>query len=235
MLTTDRQIIYEDAHLLAINKPSGYLSEELPGSDSSLEELLSAELTEREGHPVVVKAAHRLDRPVSGIIVFAKNYPALESMYRLFKYRKVQKTYWAVTRQKPEIEAGRLVHWLTRDQKSNITKPNRQPMDQSVRAELEYKYLGTSGGYHLIEVYPLTGRTHQIRVQLSSIGCPIVDDFKYGYPRPGPTARKSIYLHAKKLSFIHPVTSELIVLYGQPPQDLIWDTFETFDESFKIK
>lgn len=235
MLLTDYQIIYEDKYLVAINKPSGYLSEELPGSDSSLEQLLALQFAERDGEPVMIKAAHRLDRPVSGIIVFAKTYQALESMYRLFRYRKVQKTYWAITKQKPTIEAGKLVHWLTRDQKFNITTPNRQPMDRSVRAELEYKYLGTNGTFHLIEVYPLTGRTHQIRVQLSSIGCPIVDDFKYGYPRGEASARKAIYLHAKKLSFIHPITSELLVLYGQPPQDMIWNTFETFDESFKIK
>lgn len=229
MPITDNDIIYEDNHLLAVNKRAGYLVQADLGGDEPLEVMVNKYLTQKYNKPngAFVGVVHRLDRPVSGLILFAKTSKGLERMQRLFKEREIQKTYWAVVRKPPEDSEGKLVHWLSRDSKQNITKVHAEEAQGRVKAELDYRLLGTLDGYYLIEVYPLTGRTHQIRAQLSSMGCPIVGDHKYGYPRG--SLKRSICLHAKKLSFLHPIRKEPVELFANLPKDGFWDRFEVFN------
>lgn len=229
MPITDNDIIYEDNHLLAVNKRAGYLVQTDPSGDEPLEVMVNKYLTDKYSKPngAFVGVVHRLDRPVSGLILFAKTSKGLERMQRLFKEREIQKTYWAVVRKPPEEPEGKLVHWLSRDRTQNVTKVHAEEAPSRVKAELDYRLLGTLDGYYLIEVYPLTGRTHQIRAQLSSMGCPIVGDHKYGYPRG--SLRRSICLHAKKLSFVHPIKKEPMELFATLPKDGFWDRFEVFD------
>ncbi|WP_257669852.1 RluA family pseudouridine synthase [Parapedobacter tibetensis] len=229
MPIADKDVIYEDNHLLAVNKRAGYLVQADPGGDEPLEEMVNSYLTQKYNKPngAFVGVVHRLDRPVSGLILFAKTSKGLERMQHLFKEREIQKTYWAVVRKPPKEPEGNLVHWLSRDRMKNITKAHAEEAPGRVRAELGYRVLGTLDGYYLVEVYPITGRTHQIRVQLSSMGCPIVGDHKYGYPRG--SLRRSICLHAKKLSFIHPIKKEPIELQASLPRDGFWDRFEVFN------
>jgi len=228
MPITDSDIIYEDNHLLAVNKRAGYLVQADTGGDEPMEEMVNKYLTQKYDKPngAFVGVVHRLDRPVSGLIIFAKTSKGLERMQQLFKDREIKKTYWAVVRNPPAEPEKRLVNWLSRDRTQNVTKVHDEMGEGRVFAELSYKVLGELDGYYLIEVYPVTGRTHQIRAQLASIGCPIVGDHKYGYPRG--SLRRSICLHAKKLSFIHPIRQEPIELYAQLPKDGFWDRFEVF-------
>lgn len=221
-----QNIIYEDQHLIALNKPANYLVEKVPHDDVPLDELLSQHLSETYARPMRAQAAHRLDRPVSGVLMFAKTAEGLQGMQRLFKYRKIKKTYWAVVRQAPPKESDKLVHWLTRNRKENISTVHAEPCLGGLRAELEYQLVGKIDGYYLIEVYPVTGRTHQIRVQLASMGCPIVGDYKYGFPREG--SRPSILLHAKELVFDHPIHQEKTIIKANLPAHDAWKKFEIF-------
>ena len=228
MPITDNDIIYEDNHLLAVNKRAGDLVQADPGGDEPLETMVNRYLTAKYNKPngAFVGVIHRLDRPVSGLILFAKTSKGLERMQRLFKAREIQKTYWAVVRNMPEEPAGKLVHWLARDRQKNITRAYDKEAPNRVRAELDYRLLGELGGYYLIEVYPLTGRTHQIRVQLATMGCPIVGDHKYGYPRG--SLRRTICLHAKRLTFVHPIKQEPVALTAALPRDGFWERFDVF-------
>lgn len=230
MPITDKDVIYEDNHLLAINKRAGYLVQPDTGGDESMEQMINRYLTQKYSKPngAFVGVVHRLDRPVSGLILFAKTSKGLERMQELFKDREIQKTYWAVVRQPPPEPENKLMHWLSRDRTQNITKVHAEAADGRVYAELSYKLLGELGGYYLLEVYPVTGRTHQIRAQLASMGCPIVGDHKYGYPRG--SLRRTICLHAKKLSFVHPIRKEPMELHAPLPKDGFWDRFEVFDD-----
>lgn len=229
MPISDKDIIYEDNHLLAVNKRAGYLVQADPSGDEPLEEMVNRYLTHKYQKPngAFVGVVHRLDRPVSGLILFAKTSKGLERMQRLFKDREVLKTYWAVVRNPPEEPEGRLVHWLSRDRKQNITKTHDKEAPSRVKAELGYRLLGELGGYYLLEVYPVTGRTHQIRAQLAAMGSPIVGDHKYGYPRG--SLRRTICLHAKKLSFLHPIKKEPVELMAELPKDGFWERFEAFN------
>jgi len=169
---------------------------------------------------------HRLDRPVSGVILFAKTSKALDRINKMFKSRDMHKTYWAVVRNRPAIEQGTLVHWLVKNPQKNVTKAYEKEVPGSQRAELHYKLIGELGGYYLIEVDPITGRPHQIRVQLSTMNCPIVGDNKYGYPRG--SLKKSICLHARRLQFMHPVKQEPVNIFAPLPKDGFWERFEDF-------
>lgn len=215
--------IYEDAHLIAINKPAGYLAETHKKDEKTLVDLVSQYLSMQRGKPMDAYAVHRLDRRVSGILLFAKTQEALEGMIALFKQRKVNKTYWAIVHQAPPQEQAQLTHWLTRDKEQNITFTHHEPMENSKKAELAYRTIAEANGYYLLEVYPFTGRTHQIRAQLASVGCPIVGDYKYGYPRETP--RKAIALHAKRLRFDHPITHENVDLSIDKPNAQLWNNF----------
>ncbi|QNL51749.1 RluA family pseudouridine synthase [Olivibacter sp. SDN3] len=221
-----QNIIYEDQHLIALNKPANYLVEKVSNDDVPLDELLSQHLSDTYARPMRAQAVHRLDRPVSGALMFAKTEEGLQGMQRLFKYRKIRKTYWAVVRQAPAKEKDKLVHWLTRNREENISTVYNEPCRDGLRAELDYQLLGEVDGYHLIEVFPITGRTHQIRVQLASMGCPIVGDYKYGFPREG--SRPSILLHAKELTFDHPIHQEKTTIKAGLPVYHAWRKFESF-------
>jgi len=218
------KIIYEDPHLIAVNKPAGYLAETQKKGERTLVDLVSSYLSSQTGKPEEAYAVHRLDRRVSGVLLFAKTQEALNGMIALFKQRKVNKTYWAIVHQAPAKEQTKLIHWLTRDKEQNITFTHPEPVENSKKAELAYQLVSEADGYYLLEVYPFTGRTHQIRAQLASIGCPIVGDYKYGYPRETP--RKAIALHAKRLRFEHPLTHEQIDLSVDKPNAQLWNSFE---------
>ena len=176
---------------------------------------------------------HRLDRPVSGLVVFARTSKALERMNKIFHDRNVQKTYWAITRQKTRPEKGKLVDWMIKDTAKNISKVCTEDVEGAKKAELSYRYLGTLNRHHLIEVTPKTGRPHQIRVQLSNVGSPIRGDIKYGYKQPNQDA--SIHLHARKLYFIHPVKKEPIELIAGLPETEFWEQFLVYDEPMAKK
>ncbi|GAA4807810.1 RNA pseudouridine synthase [Olivibacter ginsenosidimutans] len=218
-------IIYEDDHLIAINKPAGYLAETTKKKgEKTLVDLISNYLSVQTGKPVNGHAVHRLDRRVSGILLFSKTQEALDGMIALFKQRKVQKTYWAIVHEKPEPSEAVLIHWLTRDKVNNITFTHQEVVENSKKAELSYRIIAQANDYYLIEVNPRTGRTHQIRAQLAAIGCPIVGDYKYGYPRETP--RKAIALHAKRLVFEHPISHEKIDLSIPKPNAQLWNSFD---------
>ncbi len=223
-----KDILYEDNHLIAINKRAGDIVQVDETGDEPLDEKVKRYIAQKYNKPngAFLGVVHRLDRPVSGVILFAKTSKALERVNELFKSRDIHKTYWAVVRNKPFPESGTLVHWLVKNQQKNVTTAHNKEIAGSQRAQLNYKLIGELNGYYLIEVDPITGRPHQIRVQLSTLGCPIVGDNKYGYPRG--SLKKSISLHARYLRFIHPVKKEPVDIFAPLPQDGFWEKFEIF-------
>ena len=225
---TDKDILFEDNHLIAVNKRAGDIVQVDDTGDESLDEKVKKYIAKKYNKPngAFLGVVHRLDRPVSGVILFAKTSKALDRVNRKFKEREMKKTYWAVVRNRPEIEEGNLVHWLVKNPQKNITKAYEKEVAGSQRAELNYKLIGELGGYYLIEVDPITGRPHQIRVQLATLNCPIVGDNKYGYPRG--SLKKSICLHARRLRFVHPVKLEPVDILAPLPQDGFWERFEVF-------
>lgn len=223
---TDKDVLYEDNHLIAINKRAGDIVQVDETGDEPLDEKVKKYIAKKYNKPngAFLGVVHRLDRPVSGVILFAKTSKALERINLMFKSREMHKTYYAVVRNKPYPEAGNLIHWLVKNPQKNVTKAHDREVQGSQRSELNYKLVGELNGYYLIEVDPITGRPHQIRVQLSTLGCPIVGDNKYGYPRG--SLRKSICLHARRLQFIHPIKKEPILITAPLPQDGFWEKFE---------
>jgi len=228
MPVTDRDILFEDNHLIAVLKRAGDIVQIDETGDEPLDEQVKKYLAAKYNKPnsAFLGVVHRLDRPVSGVILFAKTSKALERMNAVFKNREVKKTYWAVVRNKPAKASGVLVHWLIKNPQKNIVTPYNTEVPGSQRCELSYRLLGELGGYYLIEVDPLTGRSHQIRVQLSTMGCPIVGDNKYGYPRG--SRKGSICLHARRLQFLHPVKKEPVNIFAKLPVDGFWERFEKF-------
>jgi 23S rRNA pseudouridine1911/1915/1917 synthase len=222
---TDADILYEDNHLIAVNKRAGDIVQVDDTGDESLDEKVKKYIAKKYDKPngAFLGVVHRLDRPVSGLILFAKTSKGLDRMNQLFKSREIKKTYYAVVRNKPEPPYGNLVHWLVKNPQKNVTKPYDHEVEGGLRSELHYRLVGEVEGYYLIEVNPITGRPHQIRVQLSTLGCPIVGDNKYGYPRG--SLKKSISLHARKLQFIHPIKKEPIEIKAPLPKDGFWDKF----------
>jgi 23S rRNA pseudouridine1911/1915/1917 synthase len=223
---TDADILYEDNHLVAVNKRAGDIVQVDDTGDESLDEKVKRYIAKKYSKPngAFLGVVHRLDRPVSGVILFAKTSKALERINKMFKGREMHKTYYAIVRQRPQPEAGNLVHYLIKNPQKNVTKAHDKEVQGSQRSELNYKLVGERDGYYVIEVDPITGRPHQIRVQLSTLGCPIVGDNKYGYPRG--SLRKSICLHARRLQFIHPVKNEPILIVAPLPKDGFWEKFE---------
>lgn len=211
-------ILYEDNHLLVVNKASGVLVQTDPSGDVSLEELLKQYLKEKYQKPgeVFLGVVHRLDRPVSGLVIFARTSKALVRMNELFKQRDIQKVYRAVVANNPPPQAGTLVHWLTRHEKNNVSKAHKAEVRNSQRAELSYELIQSSEKYKLLEIHLMTGRHHQIRAQLQAINCPIVGDLKYGYPRSSPDG--SIFLHSYRTTFVHPVQKEALTLEAPMPE-----------------
>jgi 23S rRNA pseudouridine1911/1915/1917 synthase len=228
MPITDTDILFEDNHLIAVNKRAGDIVQIDDTGDEPLDEQVKKYIATKYNKPngVFLGVVHRLDRPVSGVILFAKTSKALERINLMFKSREMKKTYWAVVRNRPQPTEGNLVHWLVKNSQKNVTKAHDKEVAGSQRAELNYKLIGELNGYYLIEVDPITGRPHQIRVQLSTLDCPIVGDNKYGYPRG--SLKKSICLHARKLQFFHPVKKEPVTIFAPLPQDGFWERFEGF-------
>jgi len=228
MPITDKDILFEDNHLIAVNKRAGDIVQIDDTGDEPLDEQVKKYIAAKYNKPngAFLGVVHRLDRPVSGVILFAKTSKALERINLMFKSREMKKTYWAVVRNRPQPTEGNLVHWLVKNSQKNVTKAHDKEVAGSQRAELNYKLIGELNGYYLIEVDPITGRPHQIRVQLSTLDCPIVGDNKYGYPRG--SLKKSICLHARKLQFIHPVKKEPVSIFAPLPQDGFWERFEEF-------
>ncbi|TWR27444.1 RluA family pseudouridine synthase [Mucilaginibacter pallidiroseus] len=224
---TDKDVLYEDNHLIAINKRAGDIVQVDETGDEPLDEKVKRYIAQKYNKPngAFLGVVHRLDRPVSGVILFAKTSKALDRINKMFKNRDMHKTYYAITRKRPQPEAGNLVHWLVKNSQKNVTKAHDKEVQGSLRSELNYRLTGERDGYFVIEVDPITGRPHQIRVQLSTLGCPIVGDNKYGYPRG--SLRKSICLHARRLKFQHPVKHEKITIVAPLPQDGFWEKFQS--------
>ena len=223
---TEADVLYEDNHLIAINKRAGDIVQTDETGDEPLEEKVKKYIAQKYNKPngAFLGVVHRLDRPVSGLILFAKTSKALDRMNALFKSREIKKTYYAVVRKRPEPTEDTIVSWLVKNPQKNVTRAYEMEVGNGQRSELSYKLVGELEGYSLLEVNPVTGRSHQIRVQLSSIGCPIVGDNKYGYPRG--SLRKSICLHARRLQFIHPIKKEPVEIVAPMPKDGFWEKFE---------
>ncbi|MCJ7467160.1 MAG: RluA family pseudouridine synthase [Maribacter sp.] len=218
------QILFEDNHLIAINKRPGDIVQGDKTGDMPLSEIVKAYIKQKEAKPgnVYLGVAHRLDRPTSGIVVFAKTSKALTRLNKIFADKKATKTYWAVVKNTPPKEFDILTHWLKRNPKQNKSYAYIKEIHESKKAILEYKLVKKTTNYVLLEIDLKTGRHHQIRAQLAMIGCPIKGDLKYGFDRSNKDG--SIHLHARHLSFIHPVRKEIIELIAPPPEDPIWNT-----------
>jgi 23S rRNA pseudouridine1911/1915/1917 synthase len=219
------RIIFEDNHLLVINKDAGVLVQGDKTGDTPLSDLAKAYVKEKYQKPgeVFMGVIHRIDRPVSGLVLMARTSKALERMNEQFKNREIEKKYLAIVRNRPVANAGNLVHWLIKNPETNVTKAYEKEVPNSMRSELNYKLIGELDGFYILEVNPITGRPHQIRVQLASMNCPIVGDNKYGYPRGNKD--KSICLHAHSVRFMHPVKKEEMQLFAALPQDNFWQKF----------
>jgi 23S rRNA pseudouridine1911/1915/1917 synthase len=216
------RILFEDNHLIAVNKlPSEIVQGDKTG-DEPLGEPLKRYLALKYNKPgdVYLGVIHRLDRPVSGVVLFARTSKALERMNEQFRERETSKTYWAVVESKPSQEEGTLVHWLRKNEKQNKSYASELETKGSLRCELSYKLVAASDRYFLLEVKPVTGRHHQIRVQLAAMGCIIKGDLKYGARRSNPDG--SIHLHARKLEFNHPVTKQPVAIQAPVPDEKLW-------------
>lgn len=219
------EVIYEDNHIIAVNKrPSDIVQGDKTG-DTPLSEFVKQYIKEKYNKPgeVFLGTVHRLDRPVSGIVLFARTSKALSRLNEMFRSKEIQKTYWAVVKNKPQVPQGTLVHYLIKNEAKNMSKAFSREVKGGLRSELDYKLLCSLDNYHLLEVNPHTGRHHQIRVQLASMNSPIKGDLKYGFPRSNPDG--SIHLHARKVEFIHPVKKEPVIITANPPHDVLWDEF----------
>jgi 23S rRNA pseudouridine1911/1915/1917 synthase len=219
------EILYEDNHIIAVNKPAGVLVQGDKTGDQTLADLVKdyIKVTKDKPGDVYLGIVHRLDRPVSGVVLFAKTSKALIRLNKMFAERETKKIYWAVVTKRPQEESGKLVHWLRKDEEKNRSKAFANEAKHTKYAELNYKMLRGSDRYTLLEVYPKTGRHHQIRVQLSKMGCAIKGDLKYGAPRNNEDA--SIHLHARRLEFEHPVKKELVSITAKVPNENLWQEF----------
>ena len=219
-------VLFEDNHIIAINKRCGDIVQGDKTGDATLGDEVKIYLKEHYNKPgsVFLGVTHRLDRPTSGVVLFARTSKALTRLNELFKGdQAIRKTYWAVVDKKPEPLTGRLDHWLIRDAKQNKSFAYPTERNDSKRAGMTYRYLGSSDKFHLIEIALHTGRHHQIRAQLAAIGLHIKGDLKYGFPRSNSDG--GIHLHARKLEFIHPVNGNSITIVAPTPNDPVWNYF----------
>lgn len=226
------RILFEDNHLIAVIKEAGELVQGDQTGDIPLIEKVKGYIRHKYNKPgeAYVGMIHRLDRPVSGIVLFAKSRKALSRMNELFREDQVEKTYWALVEKKPQELSAELTNWLSKDNEKNRVKAYDKEGKGSKKATLTYSYLGTANHKFLLEVKPKTGRPHQIRVQLAKIGLPISGDLKYGSERG---RGHLIYLHAKELSFVHPVRKEKVTLLCPLPDETNWRFFREYDAHYK--
>ena len=225
------EILYEDNHIIAVNKAPGEIVQGDKTGDTPLVEMLKQWLKEKYNKPgnVFCGVIHRLDRPVSGVVVFAKTSKALERFNEMLRGHEMKKTYWAIVKGTPENPEGTLVHFLIRNEKMNKSFAYDAEKYGSKKAILSYRTIARSDNYSLLEVDLQTGRHHQIRCQLAAMGCPIKGDLKYGFPRSNKDG--SISLHAHKVEFIHPVSKLPITIVAPAPSDTLWDTLTSKAES----
>lgn len=217
------QVLYEDNHLVVVNKRPGDIVQGDKTGDTPLSEVVKEYVRIKYDKPgnVYLGVVHRLDRPTSGIVVFARTSKALPRLNKLFKEKDAKKTYWAIVKNAPPEPSGVLVHFMKRNPKQNKSYAHTKEVSDSKKAILEYHVIKSLNNYFLLEIDLQTGRHHQIRSQLSTIGSPIKGDLKYGFDRSNPDG--SIHLHARKLSFVHPVKKEELVIIAPPPKDPLWD------------
>ena len=220
-------ILYEDNHLLVVNKHCGDLVQPDPSGHSALENEIKEFIKVRDSKPgaVFLGVVHRIDRPVSGAVLFAKTSKALTRLNEMLREGRMDKRYWAVTESMPDPAEGLLRHYIVRDPSSNRSRACDGPRPGAREARLEYRTLGSSTNYHLVEVHLLTGRHHQIRCQLSRAGCPIKGDLKYGARRSNPDG--GISLHSRRLTFEHPVRHDIVSVVAPVPDDNLWRFFES--------
>ena len=220
-------VVYEDNHIIIVNKTASEIVQGDKTGDTPLSEIVKQYLKEKYQKPgnVFIGVTHRLDRPVSGLVVFAKTGKALSRLNEMFKNSEVKKTYWAVVKNLPREEEGELVNYLVRNEKQNKSYAYDKEVPGSKKAILRYRIIGRSQNYYLLEVDLKTGRHHQIRCQLAKMGSPIKGDLKYGSPRSNPDG--SICLHARSIRFVHPVSKELIEVEAPVPPGNLWNGFET--------
>ncbi len=216
------QVIHEDNHLIVVNKRVGDIVQGDKTGDKPLSDIVKEYIKDKYNKPgeVFLGVVHRLDRPTTGIVVFARTSKALSRMNELFSNRETQKTYWAVVKNKPVKSQGKLVHYIRRNEKNNTSKAHLNEVPDSKLASLEYKIIKELTNYTALEIELHTGRHHQIRAQLAAIGSPIKGDLKYGFDRSNPDG--GIHLHARKLCFTHPVSKEAITIIAPTPDDVIW-------------
>ena len=216
------QVIYEDNHIIIVNKAPGEIVQGDKTGDKPLCEIVKEWIKEKYNKPgnVFLGVAHRLDRPVAGLVVFAKTSKALTRLNEMFRNGDVHKTYWAITANAPAECEATLTHYISTVEKNNKSYASLVPKKDTKEARLHYKLIASSDRYHLLEVNLLTGRKHQIRVQLSAIGCPIKGDLKYGSRRSNPDG--SISLQSHRISFVHPVSKLLIDVVAPLPDDRLW-------------
>jgi len=217
------QVLHEDNHIIVINKRVGDIVQGDKTGDKPLSEVVKEYIKDKYNKPgeVFLGVVHRLDRPTTGIVVFAKTSKALERLNKMFSERETQKTYWAVVKNKPPKNEDNLIHFLKRNEKNNTSKAHLKEVPESKKASLDYKIIKELNNYFALEINLHTGRHHQIRAQLQAIGCPIKGDLKYGFDRSNPDG--GIHLHARKLYFIHPVSKEEITIVAPAPKDVIWN------------
>jgi len=221
----EKDILYEDNHLIILNKkPSAIVQGDKTG-DEPLSESLKQYLKIKHGKPgnVFMGVVHRLDRPVSGAVIFAKTSKALSRLTEMLKRGEIRKTYWAVVGNKPPMQSDMLIHFLSRNETKNKSFIHLHEKTGTQKAELSYTLIGQGDRYFLLEIQLLTGRHHQIRAQLAAIGCPVKGDLKYGYPRSNTGG--FIHLHSRMIEFMHPVRKEPLRIIAGPPKDKLWDFF----------
>lgn len=219
-------VLYEDNHIIIVNKSTSEIVQGDKTGDKPLSEIVKEYLKEKYNKPgnVFCGVTHRLDRPVSGIVVFAKTSKALSRLNDMFKNKEIKKTYWAIVKNMPNPEEATLKHYLIKNEKQNKSYAYDTEKADSKLAILHYKLIAKSEKYNLLEIDLQTGRHHQIRCQLVKIGCPIKGDLKYGFERSNPDG--GISLHARHISFIHPVSKELIEITAPLPDDKLWQVLE---------
>ena len=220
------EVVYEDNHIIIVNKQSGEIVQGDKTGDRPLSDIVKDYIKEKYQKPgaVFLGVVHRLDRPVSGLVVFARTSKALTRLNKMFAEGEVHKTYWALVKNAPQETETTLTHWLVRNEKQNKSYAYATEKSNAKKAILKYRLIGKSDNYSLLEVQLMTGRHHQIRCQLAAMGCPIKGDLKYGAPRSNPDG--SISLLSRRMEFIHPVSKERITVEAPLPDDPLWQAFK---------